>query len=40
MKMTDELMTWKDSLELFKLYRTLAGENSGEVKIIDTTIKE
>ena len=37
MKMTDELMTWKDALELFKLYRTLAGENSGEVKIIDVT---
>ena len=40
MKMTDELMTWKDSLELFKLYLTLAGANSKDVKIIDTTIKE
>jgi hypothetical protein len=38
MKMTDESMTWKDALELFKLYRSLAGENSGDVKIIDTTI--
>ena len=40
MKMTDELMTWKDALELFKLYRSLAGKNSEDVKIIDTTIKE
>ena len=37
MKMTDELMTWKDALKLFKLYRTLAGENSEDVKIVDVT---
>jgi len=38
MKMTDELMTWKDALSLFKLYRSLAGANIADVKIIDTTI--
>jgi len=37
MKMTDELMTWKDALELFKLYRSLAGNNSEAVKIVDVT---
>ena len=31
MKMTDELMTWKDALELFKLYRSLAGANIADV---------
>ena len=37
MKMTDELMTWKDALDLFKLYRSLAGNNSDAVRIFDVT---
>lgn len=37
MKITDELMTWKDALELFKLYRSLAGNNSETVRIVDVT---
>ena len=37
MKMTDETMTWKDAFELFKFYRSLAGDNAKDVKIVDIT---
>ena len=37
MKMTDETMTWKDAFALFKFYRSLAGNNSEAVKIVDIT---
>ena len=39
MKMTDETMTWKEAFDLFKFYRSLAGENSEAVKIVDTTLE-
>ena len=39
MKMTDETMTWKDAFALFKLYRSLAGNNPENVKIVDITLE-
>jgi len=37
MKMTDATMTWKEAFELYKLHRSLAGENRKNVKIVDVT---
>ena len=37
MKMTDETMAWKEAFDLFKFYRSLAGDNAKNVKIVDIT---